>query len=100
MSDSKRAGAGSITCEDFLSAHIKSYLAKSKGLENGGGLHHLTITTVEQALLELVMQETAGNQSQAAHILGINRNTLRRKLDEYKIAANGKRNRGRSGRAA
>jgi DNA-binding protein Fis len=33
----------------------------------------------------MVMEETSGNQSDASKILGINRNTLRKKIRDYKI---------------
>ena len=38
-----------------------------------------------QQLFEVVMKEAGGNQSRAAEWLGINRNTLRRKLVEHKL---------------
>jgi two-component system nitrogen regulation response regulator GlnG len=40
---------------------------------------------VEKPLLRAVLQETGGNQVRAAQILGINRNTLRKKLTEHGI---------------
>ena len=40
---------------------------------------------VERPLFEVVMKEAGGNQSRAAEWLGINRNTLRRKLLEHKL---------------
>jgi DNA-binding protein Fis len=36
-------------------------------------------------LIKLVLDRTHRNQSQAAKILGINRNTLKKKIDEYRI---------------
>ena len=39
----------------------------------------------ERPLLEVVLQQAEGNQSRAAAWLGINRNTLRRKLLEHKL---------------
>ncbi len=48
-------------------------------------VHEMIITIVEKPLLEVVMQHAAGNQSKAAEWLGINRNTLRRKLVEHKL---------------
>jgi DNA-binding protein Fis len=48
-------------------------------------LHDMVIRTVEKPLLEVVMQQADGNQSKAAEWLGINRNTLRRKLVEHKL---------------
>ena len=39
--------------------------------------------TVEKPILEVVMLRADGNQSHAAQMLGINRNTLRKKLQEH-----------------
>jgi len=40
---------------------------------------------VEKALIKIVLNETGGNQLKASKTLGINRNTLRAKIREYKI---------------
>jgi Fis family transcriptional regulator len=48
-------------------------------------MHDMVIRTVEKPLLEVVMRQAEGNQSKAADWLGINRNTLRRKLVEHKL---------------
>ena len=40
---------------------------------------------IEKPLVVIVLKETNGNQTQAANILGINRNTLRKKIAEYGI---------------
>jgi Fis family transcriptional regulator len=40
---------------------------------------------VEKPLLRAIMRETKGNQVRAAQLLGINRNTLRKKLKEHGI---------------
>lgn len=50
------------------------------------GLHDLIVKSVERPLLEHVMSRAEGNQSLAAQWLGINRNTLRRKLLEHGLA--------------
>ena len=49
-------------------------------------LHALMVGLVEKPLLRAVMRETGGNQVRAAQLLGINRNTLRKKLKEHGIA--------------
>ena len=49
-------------------------------------LHELVLRAVERPLLEVVMREAEGNQSKAAEWLGINRNTLRRKLLDHGLA--------------
>ncbi|OIQ91936.1 DNA-binding protein Fis [mine drainage metagenome] len=48
-------------------------------------IYDMVLSCIEKPLLEYVMQHTAGNQSKAAEILDINRNTLRKKLQQYNI---------------
>ncbi|QDX81288.1 Fis family transcriptional regulator [Denitratisoma sp. DHT3] len=48
-------------------------------------IYDMVIRTVERPMLEVVMKQANGNQSAAAEILGINRNTLRRKLTEHDL---------------
>ncbi len=48
-------------------------------------LYNLVVALVEKPLLRAVLRETGGNQVRAAQILGINRNTLRKKLTEHGI---------------
>ena len=48
-------------------------------------MYEMLIQVVERPLLEVVMARAQGNQSRAAEWLGINRNTLRRKLLEHKL---------------
>ena len=57
--------------------------ALSKGSE---GLHAASIAVMERYLLARVLERTAGNQSQAAKILGITRGSLRNKIRQYHIA--------------
>lgn len=49
-------------------------------------LHSMVLGEVEKALLESVMERVGHNQTQASRILGINRNTLRRKLEKYELS--------------
>jgi Fis family transcriptional regulator len=48
-------------------------------------LHEMIMNAVEKPLLELVLHQADGNQSKAAEWLGINRNTLHRKLTDHKL---------------
>ena len=57
--------------------------ALSKGSD---GLHAASIAVMERYLLARVLERTAGNQSQAAKILGITRGSLRNKIRQYHIA--------------
>ena len=47
------------------------------------GLYQMVLGEVELPLLKAVMEYTRGNQSKAAEVLGINRSTLRKKLEKY-----------------
>jgi len=50
-----------------------------------GQLYDLVVMGVEKSLLEMVPTETGRNQTQAAKILGINQNTLRKNIQEYSL---------------
>ena len=54
--------------------------------EQPGDVYEMVIKEVERPLLEVVMREVNGNQSQAARIRGINRNTLRKKLKRHRLS--------------
>lgn len=49
------------------------------------GLYNLVIEQVEKPLIELALEQYNGNQVKTAQLLGINRNTLKKKMDTYKI---------------
>jgi Fis family transcriptional regulator len=48
-------------------------------------IYDMVLSCIEKPLLEYVMQHAGGNQSKAAEILGLNRNTLRKKIQQYNI---------------
>jgi Fis family transcriptional regulator len=56
------------------------------GDEPPQAVHEMIVAAVEKPMLEVVMARAEGNQSRAAEWLGINRNTLRRKLLEHGLA--------------
>lgn len=51
------------------------------------GMYDMIVAAVEKPLLEVVMARAEGNQSRAAEWLGINRNTLRRKLLDHGLSS-------------
>jgi len=63
---------------------LDEYFRKLDG-EPPHGIYDMVITHVERAVIESVMTRTNGNQTQAADMLGMNRNTLRAKLAKYGI---------------
>jgi two-component system nitrogen regulation response regulator GlnG len=76
--------SNSFTVKEFLEDKLKRYLKEMTKLENCN-LYETVISEVEKALIEIVLKETGGNQLKAAKTLGINRNTLRTKVKEYRI---------------
>lgn len=72
-----------------LDACIREALAQyldDLGDTKPSGLHALFMDAAEKPLLESVLARNGGNQSRAAEWLGINRNTLRRKLIAHGLA--------------
>jgi Fis family transcriptional regulator len=53
------------------------------GEQKPSNIYDMMLLTVERPILEVVMHRAEGNQSHAAQMLGINRNTLRKKLQEH-----------------
>ncbi len=69
-----------------LSFHVKQAMERYFVQLNGhspGGLYDFVLGEVERPLLEVVMKKTRGNISKAAQYLGLNRATLRKKLERY-----------------
>jgi two-component system nitrogen regulation response regulator GlnG len=73
-------------------ASLESYLEMKmgdfvKGMRNGSArnLHPILISAVERPLIASALRETQGNQIQAAELLGLNRNTLRKKIVDLHI---------------
>jgi DNA-binding NtrC family response regulator len=76
--------ANSFSIQDFLEEKLKRYLKEMTKLEKCN-LYDSVVSEVEKALIKIVLNETGGNQLKASKTLGINRNTLRAKIREYKI---------------
>jgi len=70
--------------KEFLEEKLKRYLKDMTRVTNFN-LHDTILSEVEKALISIVLRETNGNQLKTARLLGINRNTLRAKIKEYKI---------------
>lgn len=53
--------------------------------DQASAIYEMVINTVEKPLLLYIMNKVEGNQSKAAKMLGLNRNTLRKKLKQYNL---------------
>jgi len=77
------------TLEQNVMEHLQNYFAAHEG-ESGvalppSGLYARILPLVEKPLIEMTMLATGGNQLKAAYVLGINRNTLRKKIAELGV---------------
>jgi two-component system nitrogen regulation response regulator GlnG len=75
--------------EENLSAaaerHLREYFAAHKGGLPPSGLYDRVLREIERPLIQLSLSATRGNQLKAAQLLGLNRNTLRKKVRELDI---------------
>ena len=70
--------------EECVRTSLESYFRDLRGTDPDG-MYDMMVRVVEKPLLEVVMQHAEHNQSRAAEWLGLNRNTLRKKLVEHKL---------------
>ena len=74
---------------DKLSASVGKHLRRYFDLHGGelppSGLYNRILREIEAPLIEIALDATAGNQAKCADLLGINRNTLRKKITELDI---------------
>lgn len=70
--------------EDCVRQSLEAYFKDLRGAEPHS-VYDMVMQIVEKPMLDVVMTQAEGNQSRAAEWLGINRNTLRRKLLEHKL---------------
>ena len=63
---------------------LEKYLRDLDG-EMPCGVYDMVLKNVEKPMLEVVLRHADGNQTLAAEMLGINRNTLRKKLTEHNL---------------
>lgn len=67
-----------------VAEELERYFEELEG-EQPTNLHRMVIGETERALLKYVLEYTNGNQLRASQLLGMNRGTLRKKLDFYGI---------------
>jgi two-component system nitrogen regulation response regulator GlnG len=73
-------GLGSL-----VERHLRDYFAAHDETLPPAGLHDRVLREVERPLIQLSLEATKGNQIRAAHLLGVNRNTLRKKIRDLDI---------------
>ncbi len=79
------ADADDETLSDAVRRHLELAFSKSEGGLPSRGLYTRVLHEMERPLIALTLSATRGNQIRAAEILGLNRNTLRKKIRELDI---------------
>ena len=74
-----------LSLEDIIRKKLSVFIAQCKNYDMED-IYDSVIQRVERPLIELILDKTRWNQIQAAKILGINRNTLRKKIAQLKIS--------------
>jgi two-component system, NtrC family, nitrogen regulation response regulator GlnG len=77
--------AGGEGLSSAVERHINDYFAAHKGDLPAAGLYDRILREIERPLIVATLGATRGNQIKAAHLLGLNRNTLRKKIRELDI---------------
>ena len=70
---------------DSVERHLTAYFAAHGDSLPAAGLHDRILREIERPLITLTLEATRGNQVRAARVLGLNRNTLRKKINELSI---------------
>ena len=86
IQDNSDINMQSLSC--VLSSYLTEYIGLHKDYLPYGKLYDLVIMEVEKSLLQVALHTCEGNQKKASEFLGINRNTLRKKSQEYDLVRN------------
>lgn len=70
----------------YVRRALKDYFKDLDGEAPHCDLYEMVMNCVEKPLIEMVLEQVGGNQTRAAEMLGLNRNTLRKKMQLHDIA--------------
>ncbi len=80
------ANLQSVSLEKLVKSKLEVLFQQQKEAQvELNGLYNIVLEQVEKPLIELALLSHNGNQVRTAQMLGINRNTLKKKIDNYKI---------------
>ena len=73
-----------LNLEDYIESKVSEFV-RAMNASSATSLHATVVQAVERPLIQHALRETGGNQIQAAQLLGLHRNTLRKKIETYRI---------------
>lgn len=85
LSSGQPGNSNGASLEGLINQKLQSSLAQID-LQEMDNLYEMVLHQMERPLINIVMEKTRGNQVKAAEVLGINRNTLRKKIQTLNIA--------------
>jgi two-component system, NtrC family, nitrogen regulation response regulator GlnG len=80
-----RGGSEGEKLNTSVAKHLRRYFDLHGGVLPPPGLYQRIMREVETPLIEIALDATGGNQAKCADLLGINRNTLRKKITDLDI---------------
>lgn len=86
-----QAGGDGDKLSASIGKHLRRYFDLHGGVLPPAGLYQRILREVEMPLIEIALDATGGNQAKCADLLGINRNTLRKKITDLDISVTRRR---------
>ena len=77
--------SNSCKLTDAINESLEDYFMHLDG-QPPHAIYDMVLGCVEKPMLEFILNKVGGNQSKAAEILGLNRNTLRKKMAQYGLS--------------
>ncbi|TXT26925.1 MAG: Fis family transcriptional regulator factor for inversion stimulation protein [Gallionellaceae bacterium] len=69
----------------YVRKAMDDYFQDLDGEDPSCAVYDMVMNCVEKPLIEIVLHHAGGNQTRAAELLGLNRNTLRKKIRQHRI---------------
>lgn len=82
--DALPENTNSSSLSDHVTTTLDTYFNTLEE-QQASDVYEMVLQQVEKPLIEYVLKHTEFNQTHAANILGINRNTLKKKMQKYKV---------------